>query len=76
MTSLVDQVLVYGCSEANLKQDTYESAVFNNYGPVVYAASMMDRAMSLINQDKPEEAKQYIQRSKWVLFTFVIGDDE
>lgn len=76
MDNLENQVQVYGCSLAKLNQDTKDSVVFNKYGPVVYAGSLMDTATALINEGKTEEAKQAISRAKWVMFTFVMGDDE
>ncbi len=76
MIGLQEQVLIYGCSISKLNKTTVESEVFRKYGPVVYVASLMDRAMSLINQDQGTEAKQVIQCAKWVMFTYVIGDDE
>jgi hypothetical protein len=69
-------VETYGCSLDKLNQDAKNSPVFNRDGPVVYAASFMDAATSMIDQGKPEEAKQAIHRARWVLFEFVMGDDE
>ena len=74
----LEKVIVetYGCSLDKLNQDAKNSSVFNRDGPVVYAASFMDLAASLIDQGRPEEAKQAIRRATWVLFEFVLGDDE
>jgi hypothetical protein len=76
MSHIENEFLIYGCSVAKLNQTTVDNEIFKKFGPVMYASSVMDRAFSLINQGKPEEAKQAINCAKWVLFTFVMGDDE
>lgn len=66
---------MYGCSVAKLRQETEQNSVFQKSGPVIYATSLMDRAMALIG-DNNSEPKFLINRAKWVLIEYVLGDDE
>ena len=76
MSDLENQNSIYGCTRSTLNHDAQNSPIFQSFGPVIYAVTLMDDAIKFFSQEKPEEAKQYINRAKWVLFTFVMGDDE
>ena len=73
---LADEIKVYGCPLAKLRQEVEQSRDFQKFGPVIYTTIIMDRANNLIDGGCFTEAKQLISRAKWVMLQYVLGDDE
>lgn len=71
-----DPIQYYGCSVSIVESRMLNSEVFKKQGPVMYAASLMDRAASFMSANKPEEGRQALNCAKWVLLNYVMGDDE
>lgn len=67
---------MYGCSVAKLRQEVEQNSIFKRCGPVIYATVLMDGAMVMSAEGSIVEAKQTINRAKWVLIEYVLGDDE
>lgn len=67
---------MYGCSVSKLRQEVEQNSIFKRCGPVIYATVLMDGAMVMSAEGSIVEAKQTINRAKWVLIEYVLGDDE
>ena len=75
------QVRMYGCTEAQMKEAVEESITFRFSGPAMMAASLMSDAQEMINTEygdidfnRAEDARQALNRAKWILFTYVMED--
>lgn len=73
------QVRMYGCTEAQMKEAVEESITFRFSGPAMMAASLMSDAQEMINTEygevdfnRAEDARQTLNRAKWILFTYVM----
>jgi hypothetical protein len=73
------QVSMYGCTEAQMREAVEESLTFRFSGPAMMAASLMSDAQELINTEygevnymRAEDARQCLNRAKWILFTYVM----
>lgn len=80
-TSELNEVRMYGCTEAKLRASVTESITFRLSGPAMIAASMLSDAQEMISTEygevtdsRAEEARQIINRAKWVMFEFVMKD--
>lgn len=76
------EIRMYGCTEAQMREAVEESLTFRFTGPAMYAASLLSDAQEMIAHDQDgtfsfmqvEDARQTINRAKWVLFTFVMKE--
>ena len=75
------EIGMYGCTEAELRESVESSITFKFSGPAMIAASMMSDAQEMINTEygkvdfnRAEEARQCLNRAKWVLFTYIMKD--
>ena len=75
------QVRMYGCTEAQMKEAVEQSITFRFSGPAMMAASLMSDAQEMINTEygdidfnRAEDARQALNRAKWILFTYVMED--
>ena len=71
------QVKMYGCTEAQMRESVEESLTFRFQGPAFMAASLMSDVQEHINDEygevtwhRREDARQTLNRAKWILFTY------
>ena len=80
--SLTDQekreVRMYGCTEAEMREAVEQSITYRFSGPAMMAASILRDAQEMINTEysevdsmRAEDARQAINRAKWVLFEYM-----
>jgi hypothetical protein len=73
------QVRMYGVTEAGMRESIESSITFRFSGPAMIAASLMSDAQEMINTEygdidfnRAEDARQCLNRAKWVLFEYVM----
>ena len=73
------QVRMFGCTEAQMREAVESSSTFKFSGPAMIAASMMSDAQEMISTEygevdfnRAEDARQQLNRAKWVLFTYIM----
>ncbi len=78
-TKEIQQVRMYGCTEAQMREAVEESITFRFSGPAMMAASLMSDAQEMINTEygevdfnRAEDARQCLTRAKWIFFTYVM----
>jgi hypothetical protein len=77
------QIRMYGCTEAQMREAVERSITFRFSGPAMYAASILSDAQEMIAHDNAgtysfmqvEDARQAMNRAKWILFTYIMKDD-
>ena len=77
------EVRMYGVTEAGMREAVESSLTFRLSGPAMMAASLMSDAQEMINTEygdidfnRAEDARQCLNRAKWILFTYVMKDGE
>jgi hypothetical protein len=77
------QVRMYGVTEAGMRESIESSITFRFSGPAMIAASLMSDAQEMINTEygdidfnRAEDARQCLNRAKWVLFEYVMKNDQ
>jgi len=77
------QVRMYGVTEAGMRESIESSITFRFSGPAMIAASLMSDAQEMINTEygdidfnRAEDARQCLNRAKWVLFEYVMKTDK
>ena len=75
------EVRMYGCTEAQMRESVEQSITYRFSGPAMMAASLMSDAQEMINTEygdidfnRAEDARQCLNRAKWILFTYVMKD--
>ena len=78
-TREINEVRMYGCTEAQMREAVESSITYRFSGPAMMAASLMSDAQELINTEygevdfnRAEDARQTLNRAKWILFTYVM----
>ena len=78
-TREINEVRMYGCTEAQMREAVEQSITFRFTGPAMMAASLMSDAQEMINTEygevdymRAEDARQCLNRAKWILFTYVM----
>ena len=74
------QVRMYGCTEAQMREAVEQSLTFRFSGPAMYAASLMSDCQEMLSSDNGgsydsmvvEDVRQMLNRAKWILFTYSI----
>lgn len=73
------EVRMYGCTEAQMREAVESSITFKFTGPAMVVASMMSDAQEMVNTEygevdfmRAEDARQQLNRAKWVLFTYIM----
>jgi len=73
------QVRMYGVTEAGMREAVESSLSFRFGGPAMMAASLMSDAQEMINTEygevdymRAEDARQALNRAKWILFNYVM----
>jgi hypothetical protein len=81
-TQEIRQVSMYGCTEAQMREAVESSSTFKFSGPAMIAASMMSDAQEMISTEygevdfnRAEDARQQLNRAKWVLFTYIMDKE-
>jgi hypothetical protein len=74
------EVRMYGVTEAGMRESIESSITFKFSGPAMIAASLMSDAQEMINLEygdvdymRAEDARQCLNRAKWVLFEYVMS---
>jgi len=76
------EVRMYGVTVAGMRESVESSITFKFSGPAMVAASIMSDAQEMINPEyvdvdymRAEDARQCLNRAKWVLFEYVMKQD-
>lgn len=76
------EVRMYGCTEAQMREAVESSITFKFTGPAMVVAGMMSDAQEMVNTEygeidfmRAEDARQQLNRAKWVLFTYIMDRD-
>ena len=64
------QVGMFGCTEAQMREAVEQSLTFRFQGAAFMAASLISDAQEEINWEMTEDARQTLNRAKWILFTY------
>lgn len=75
-TQEINQIRMYGCTEAELRESIESSITFKFSGPAMIVASMLSDAQEMFAYSEPtastiEQHRQLMNRAKWVLFEYV-----
>jgi hypothetical protein len=72
------EVSMYGVTEKGMRESIESSITFKLSGPMMIAASILSDAQEMINTEygevdymRAEDARQAINRAKWVLFEYM-----
>ena len=75
-------IRMYGVTEAQMREAVEESITLRFSGPAMMAASLMSDAQEMINTEygevdymRAEDARQALNRAKWILFNYVMKND-
>ena len=78
-TKEIREVGMYGCTEAQMREAVESSITFKMTGPAMIVAGMMSDAQEMVNTEygevdsmRAEDARQQLNRAKWVLFTYIM----
>ena len=76
------EVRMYGVTVAGMRESVESSITFKFSGPAMIAASLMSDAQEMVNTEygdvdymRAEDARQCLNRAKWVLFEYVMKKD-
>ena len=71
------EIRMYGCTEAQMREAVEQSLSFRHSGPAMMAAILMSDSQEMINTEygdieymRAEDARQAINRAKWILFEY------
>jgi hypothetical protein len=74
---------MYGVTEAGMREAVESSLTFRFSGPAMMAASILSDAQEMISTEygeidsmRAEDARQAINRAKWIMFEYVMKDGE
>ena len=79
------QVRMYGVTEAGMRQAVESSFTFRVSGPAMMAASLMSDCQEMVSYGPYdsdtlanilEDQRQTLNRAKWILFEYVMNDEE
>ena len=81
-TKEIREVGMYGCTEAQMREAVESSVTFKFSGPAMVVASMMSDAQEMVNTEygevdsmRAEDARQQLNRAKFVLFTYIMDQE-
>jgi predicted component of type VI protein secretion system len=76
------EVRMYGVTEAQMREAVESSITFRFSGPGMMAASILSDVQEMINTEygevdymRAEDARQAINRAKFVLFTYIMDKE-
>ena len=61
------QVSMFGCTTAQMREAVEEGLTFRHAGPAMYAMSLMSDAQEEIARGLDEDARQTLNRAKWIV---------
>jgi hypothetical protein len=77
-TKEINQVRMYGCTEAELRANIESSITFKFTGAAMVAASMMSDAQELLSMSGSEatreQVRQMLNQAKFALFEYVVTE--
>lgn len=72
------EISMYGCTEASMRENIESSITFKFSGPAMIAAGILSDAQEMIcteygevTDKRAEDARQAMNRAKWVLFEYM-----
>ena len=75
------EVRMYGVTEAGMREAVESSLTFRFSGAAMMAASLMSDAQEMINTEygevdfmRAEDARQCLNRAKWILFEYCMKE--
>ena len=80
-TREINQVRMYGCTEAQMREAVEESLTYRFSSAAMYVASMLSDAQEMVGYGPYdgdtlanilEDQRQMLNRAKWILSTFVM----
>jgi hypothetical protein len=80
-TREINQVRMYGCTEAEMREAVEESLTYRFSSAAMYVASMLSDAQEMVGYGPYdgdtlanilEDQRQMLNRAKWILSTFVM----
>jgi hypothetical protein len=71
----VRQVRMFGCTEQQMREAVEQSLTFRFSGAAMYAMSLMSDAQEEILRDMNEDARQTLNRAKWILSTYCMDNE-
>ena len=79
-TREINEVRMYGCTEAQMREAVESSVTFKFSGPAMVVASMMSDAQEMMAYEQPdfnviEDQRQLLNRAKFVLFTYIMDKE-
>lgn len=76
------EVRMYGVTVAGMRESVESSFTFKFSGPAMMVASLMSDAQEMVNTEygevdymRAEDARQCLNRAKWILFEYVMKKD-
>ena len=77
------EVSMYGCTEEQMREAVEHSITFRFSGPGMMAMSLMSDAQEMINTEygevdymRAEDARQCLNRAKWIIGEYLMKDAE
>ena len=77
------EVRMYGVTVAGMRESVESSITFKLSGPAMMVAGLMSDAQEMVNTEygevdymRAEDARQCLNRAKWILFEYVMKDGE
>ena len=76
-TREINEVRMYGCTEAQMREAVEQSLTYRFSGPAMYAMSLMSDAQEMMAYNQPdantiEDQRQLLNRAKWILSTYIM----
>jgi hypothetical protein len=68
------QVRMYGCTEQQMREAVEQSLTFRFSGAGMMAMSLMSDAQEEILRELDEDARQTINRAKWIISTYCMDN--
>ena len=76
------EVRMYGVTVAGMRESVESSITFKLSGPAMMVAGLMSDAQEMVNTEygevdymRAEDARQALNRAKWILFEYVMKRD-
>ena len=76
------EVRMYGVTVAGMRESVESSITFKLSGPAMMVAGLMSDAQEMVNTEygdvdymRAEDARQYLNRAKWILYEYVMKRD-
>ena len=80
LQTMNQEISMYGCTEAKLREMVESNLSFKLSGPGMVAASMLSDAQEMMAYEQPgpntiEGQRQLLNRAKWVIFTYMMESE-